>query len=305
MAGHFSGQQRQDFVELLGGLDARVHRDFQIRIHLACLLEEAEGKARANAERILPVNAAAREAQLDLLARGAHPRDVWEKNRAGEDFGGRFFGATDNPDGERRPRRLVVPQLDFSEHGLFGKNVLWQIEFELDAGEHDARKHAGNQNTGEQTGENQEKQIVAGVDRGQNQYEDGGEIDDAVARQAIVNLIGDPAQAGAPRERRHNGDGYPRRDSQRNQSGDAGEPDATFLSGGGGKQRDEKSDGQREDGDAEIAPAGAVACVPHSRDDGIVRGHRRIRAGRGWYRGFRGGSLRSARISSAWRRSAS
>ncbi len=54
-------------------------------------------------------------------------------------------------------------------------------------------------------------------------------------------------------------------------------PDAAFLRGGRGKQREEESDGKRQHGDAEIAPAGAVAPAPHASDDGILRRHRRTK----------------------------
>ena len=98
---------------------------------------------------------------------------------------------------KRRPRLFFVPQLHFGEHGLLGEDVLGHVEFQIDAGKHDARKHAGNENPGEQAGENQKEKIVAGVDRGEHEDEDRGEIDGAVAREAVVNLIGEPAQAGA------------------------------------------------------------------------------------------------------------
>ncbi len=99
------------------------------------------------------------------------PRDVREENGARENFGRRFFLAADDAERKGRPHLLVVAQLDFGQHGLLGENVLGQIEFQLDSGEHDARKHAGNQNSGEQAGQNQEQQIVAGVDGGENQNE--------------------------------------------------------------------------------------------------------------------------------------
>ncbi len=146
--------------------------------------------------------------------------------------------------------------------------MLGQIEFQLDAGEHDAREYAGNQNAGEQARENQEQQVVAGVDRGENQDEDRREVDHAVARETVINLIGHPAQAGAPRQGRNDRDGHPSRDCERNQSRDCSKPDAAFLSRGRRKKRHEESHRERQHGDAEIAPAGAVALIPTSGYEG-------------------------------------
>ena len=165
---------------------------------------------------------------------------------------------------------------------------------QLDSGEHDARKHAGNQNACEQAGENQEQQIVAGIDGGEHQHENADEVDDAVARELVINLICEPAKAGAPRECGNDGYGHPAGDSKRKQRGDSGDPDAPFLRSRRGKQREEKSNGERQDGDAEIAPAGAIAPMPHASDDGVLRCHRRTIEGRAWFRRFRGESLRPA-----------
>src|SRR5207245_6377025 len=63
----FAAHQRQDFVELPGGLNARVNDDLEARIRLAGLLQEAEGETRANAESLLPVHAAPGKGQLDNL----------------------------------------------------------------------------------------------------------------------------------------------------------------------------------------------------------------------------------------------
>ena len=65
---------------------------------------------------------------------------------------------------------------DFGEHRLLGENVLGQVEFQFDAGEHGARKHAGNQNARKQAGEHHEEQIVSGVDGGEDQNEDDAKV---------------------------------------------------------------------------------------------------------------------------------
>ena len=113
--------------------------------------------------------------------------------------------------------------------------MLGQIEFQFNSREHGARKRSGNQNPRHHAGQNQEEQVIAGVDGGEHQDKNGGEIDDAVARQAVIHLIGEPSQAGSARECRDDGHGHPRRDSEREHRGDSGQQDAAFLSGGGGK----------------------------------------------------------------------
>ena len=219
MTGHLAAQQRQDFIELLGRLDARIDDDFDVRIHLARLFEEAEGKPRANAESILAVDAAARKSQLHFLARRALPRNVRKKN-------GRVRISRARPSSSRPTTRSENDgQICFSlrssisaSTGCSAKMCSGKSNFSSIAGEHDAREHAGNQNPREQAGENHEEQIVAGVDRGENQDENGGEINDSVAREAVIDLIGEPAQAGAARQRGNDRDrhpaGQPERDSR-------------------------------------------------------------------------------------------
>ena len=60
---------------------------------------------------------------------------------------------------------FFVAQFEFGEDGLLGENVLRQIEFQVDAREHDARKDAGDQNAGKRASENHEEQVVAGIHR--------------------------------------------------------------------------------------------------------------------------------------------
>src|SRR5277367_2310877 len=103
-AGDLAAEKRQNFVELFGRRDARVDGDFHIRIHQASFFEKAEGKARANAERILTVNAALGEAQLDFLASRAHSRNIRKKNGPSKDFGASRLGPADHEQREGWPR---------------------------------------------------------------------------------------------------------------------------------------------------------------------------------------------------------
>ena len=119
--------------------------------------------------------------------------------------------------------------------------MLGDLEFQFDSGKHGARENAGNENPSEQARENHEEQIVAGVHRGEDQYEDRAEIDDPLARQLVIHLIHEPAQAGPPREAWDNRDGDPGGQPQSGQRRESGSPHAAFLGHCGGVQRENQS----------------------------------------------------------------
>ena len=119
--------------------------------------------------------------------------------------------------------------------------MLGQVEFQVDAGEHRAREDAGNQDPGDGAGENHEEEVVAGVDGGEDQDRDDSEVDHAFAGEAVVNLIDDPAEAGATGEVGNDGDGDPGGHAESEDGGDGGEQDAALLGDGGGKERDRQS----------------------------------------------------------------
>src|ERR1700733_2878469 len=114
VAGHFTAKEGKNFVEMVSRRNARIHHDFQLRVDVAAFFEEAEGEARAYAERILAINAAARKHQFNFLPRGAFARDVGEKYRACEHFSGAFFALASDAQRERRPSLLFVAQLEVS-----------------------------------------------------------------------------------------------------------------------------------------------------------------------------------------------
>ena len=58
-----------------------IHDRFDSRIHAARFLEKAKGKFRAQAERVLPVNAAPRKRQLDVLPHGLPVRNMGKIDR--------------------------------------------------------------------------------------------------------------------------------------------------------------------------------------------------------------------------------
>ncbi len=213
-----------------------------------------------------------RESELHFLARAAESRDVRKEYGAREDLSGAFFVRADHAQRKRRPRLLFVAQFEFGEHRLLGENVLGHVEFQVNASEHRARKDTGNQDAREGTRQDHEQQIVSGVDGSENQNRDDAEVNHSLAREAVVNLIDHPAEAGASREIGHDGDRHPCGQAKSDDGGDGGEQDAALLRDGGGKKRDQQRRGEHQHGDAEIAPAGLVARAPHAENERI--GHR-------------------------------
>ena len=128
---------------------------------------------------------------------------------------------------------------------------------------------AGNQNARDGAGQHHEEQVVAGIDGREDQDRDDAEVHHAFARQPVIHLIDDPAQAGAPREFRHDVDGHPTGQAQSDYSADGGEPDAALLRDGGGEQRDEQRDGENQHGDGKVLPAVFVAVAPQAKDERV------------------------------------
>ncbi len=120
IADHLAAQQRQHFVEMVGGRDGGIHDDFELRIHVARFFEEAEGETRANAEGVLAIRAAMRKGEFHLLTRTAEARDVRKKDGAREDLSGAFFVRADYAQRKRRPRLLFIAQFEFGKHRLLG-----------------------------------------------------------------------------------------------------------------------------------------------------------------------------------------
>src|SRR5580704_18284875 len=212
--------------------NARVHHYFELRVNLAALFEEAKGKARANAERILAINAAALKYKFYFLPRGAFARDVRKKDGPSENSWRAVFVLAGDAQRERWPGLLFVAQLELGKHGLFGENMLGHFELKVDSGEHDAREHSGNENAGERAGQNHEKQVVSGVYGGQNENRNRDEVNHSFAREPVINLIDQPAKTGSTCKPRNDDDGHPSGEAERNYRCDCGEADPAFLRSG-------------------------------------------------------------------------
>ena len=174
--------------------------------------------------------------------------------------------------------------------------MLGHVELQVDSGQDRARQHARNQDSGERARENHEEQVISGVDGSENQNENGYEVDDSFTREAVVHLIHEPAQTGAPGECGYDDDGDPAGQTERDNSGDGGNAYAAFLRRCGGEKGDDQRRRKHQHGDAETAPPGTVAIIPKPRDESLFHfGCRRL-AG---YSGTRVVSMISRSIASA------
>src|SRR5271156_1093604 len=122
IAGHFAAQKREHFVKLVGGLHARVNRDFDFRFHGAGFFEKAERESRADSKCILAVDAALWKVQLHFLPRGARTRNVGEIDRLRQDMALGFLRLADYEKRKRWPNLLLIAQFEFGKHRLLGKN---------------------------------------------------------------------------------------------------------------------------------------------------------------------------------------
>ena len=241
-----------------------------LRAHLARFLEKAEGKARADAESVLAVERrGAGNCSSTFCRSGAWPGDIGKKDGPRENLRSGFLCF--------RRRRAVKTTATAAfrlcssisaSTGCSAKMRSGRSKFSSTPVSTSARKHAGDQNAREAAAEDHEEQVVAGVDGGEDQDEDCAEIDDAVAREAVVDLVGDPSQAraacasaGTMVTPTHPASASAKR------GGDGGEEDAPCLRDSGGEKREAQRDRKREHGDGEVAPAGAVDAAPPARDE--------------------------------------
>ena len=77
----FAAQQRENFVKCFGGLDAWIDTDFRASRQFA-FSPRIRRENGNEFQSFLTVNAAAREKKVDISARTALPRQIWEINRA-------------------------------------------------------------------------------------------------------------------------------------------------------------------------------------------------------------------------------
>ncbi len=165
-----------------------------------------------------------------------------------------------------------------------------QVQAQLHAAQNDLRKQAGDQDSRQQAGQRHEQQIIAGVERGQRDDENSGQVDDALARHAIVHAIGQPSQGRAPRQHRDHREGHPGGERQRAERGKRRGGGAPIFGGHARVERQQQRGAERDDGNGEGAPGGPVDLLspefPFGR--GVMLG--KIR---GSHRGYSGTGVES------------
>ncbi len=92
--------------------------------------------------------------------------------------------------------------------------MFWKFETDFHSRESDARKNSGEKNYREHAADNQEQQIVAGVERRESYGKNSGEINHSLFRDAIIHLIREPAKRRAARESGYRGDSGPTCESE-------------------------------------------------------------------------------------------
>src|SRR6266403_952145 len=208
---HRALQSGHDLDKFTRGFHRGVDQGFRAQIDAVRFLQEAEGEASDYAEGILTINSASWKADGDRLVRAAALGQVGKIDRLFKKRGGRrIFGrhALD-AQGKGRQGQLFVFEFDGGADWLAGEDVFWQLQAHRDAGKRERRKNSGHENDGDEAGENQEKQIVAGVERGQRDQNDSGHVEPAFARNFVLHFVAQPAQRGAARKNRDERDGDP------------------------------------------------------------------------------------------------
>jgi len=138
---------------------------------------------------------------------------------------------------KRRQGQLFIFKFHHGANRLAGKNMFRQHEPHSDARERDGRENTGHQNEGDEASENQEEEIVAGVERRERDKNDPAEINPTLKGDAVFHFVSDPAERRALRENRDERHAHPAGDGQRGKRRSAGERELTYFRGGAGIQR--------------------------------------------------------------------
>src|SRR6202521_6110901 len=141
-----------------------------------------------------------------------------------------------------------------------------QYEPHSDARERDGRENTGHQNEGDETGENQEEQIVAGVQRGERDKNDPAEINPTLEGDAVLHFVTDPAKRRALGENRNERHAHPAGDGERGKRRSAGERELAYFRGSAGVQRQEERSGEGSYREKECPHGRAVGLGPELRN---------------------------------------
>src|SRR5258708_17411636 len=138
------------------------------------------------------------------------------------------------PDGfdaqrKRRQRQLFIFEFDHSANRLAGEDMFGQYEAHGDARERYGRENAGQQNEGDKTRENQEEEIVSGVQRRERDKNDPADIDPTLEGDAVLHFVTEPAERRALRQDGNERYTHPAGEGERGKRGRAGEPALAYF----------------------------------------------------------------------------
>src|SRR6266481_8850760 len=156
--------------------------------------------------------------------------------------------------------------LDHGANRLAGENVFGQYEPHSYARERNGRENTGHQNEGDKTRENQEEEIVAGVERRECDKNDPAEINPTLKGDAVLHFVTDPAERRALCENRNERHAHPAGDSERGKRRSAGERELACFRGGTGIQRQEERSSEGSYREKKCPHSGAVGLGPELRD---------------------------------------
>src|SRR6266850_7548591 len=298
---------RQDFQIFFAWSHGWIDESFRFQIDVPRLLQESEREAGDDTERFLTVNTTARKGHRHDLLHAIVLGEIRKINgrlqhRRGS--GGPFCFSGFDPEGERRHRQFFVLEFDHRADRLSRKDVFWQLQAHFDPGERDRRKDAGHQDDGDEAGENQEEKIVAGVQRRERYEEDSGQVDPAIAGDAVFHLVANPAEGGTLGEDRDERDANPACDRQRDERGSAGETDLAEFRGGAGIKSEQKRGRESDHREKKRADSGPIGLGPELRESGVHTHSETFTKEREQTRRYREARIRWLPIFSARRRGA-
>src|SRR5216683_1079795 len=275
----------KNFAELRIRFDAGVDQSFGFQRDTARLLQESKRKSRHDFERVLDMQTAFQKGDRNALLDVLLARKIRKKDRSFEQSSRWRIFANDGFDaqGERWQRQLAIDDLDVGANCLSGENVFGKADAQLNTSEGNGRKNSRHQDNGYETGEDQEQEIVAGVQGCEGHQQRCTEVQPAGAADLVFDFLPDPAKRCALGQRGYEGDGYPAGDCESEERGAGGYAEVAEFGGGAGVDGEEQGNAEGEYGEEEGADGGAVGFGPELREGGGGLWH-------GWRLGVRGAS---------------
>ena len=283
----------KNLEKLFGGLNDGIDDHFANEVDPPGFHQEGERKARGQAEVLFAVATAGWESYLQVGAEllfGSEKRKIngrlqdrlfrflvhtaqaavgqaeplgfgrtigWEAEGRGFPSPAVFiffaFGGN-HAHGKRRQPRTGVAQEHACQHRTTGKDVFGQVNVELETTQRQRRSDAGDQNRREQRGDDDVKQIVAGVNGGDSDHNADQNVDHASARDVVVHGFADAAGDDATRQVGHGGEADEDGEQECRRGQNDGSPEVAGLTQYGGKKGRAESHYQAHDGQQESYP---------------------------------------------------